>query len=40
MTWLRRWIAGDRSVVHAVLLGAACGSAFHLSPPLLTVLLM
>jgi hypothetical protein len=38
VAWLRRWIVGDCSAVHAVLLGAACGVALHLSPPLVTVL--
>ena len=39
VAFLRRWTGEPGSAVRSLLLGIACGAAFHLSPPLLPVVL-
>ncbi len=38
VAFLGRWSGGRDSIVHSFLLGIGCGVAFHVSPPLLLVL--
>ncbi|MCE5307803.1 MAG: hypothetical protein LLG20_09170 [Acidobacteriales bacterium] len=39
VAFLRRWSGGPASAARSFLLGIGCGAAFHLSPPLLPVVL-